>query len=155
MTAAGSSRSRAAAGASGASVRRPRSAWSRCSRARSSRSRSAAALPNCFVNSSICSPWAAGSRAASATQLSGKIRFERQHLKTPFCGWNFGTVRFYMISESVAVGSVNGNSLGKRQGGSKRRNEASELLRACKQAQQTLQSALEICTQQINLDVWY
>lgn len=90
---------------------------------------------NCFVNSSICSPWAAGSRSASATQLSGKIRFERQHLKTPFCGGNFGAVRFYMISESIAVGSVNGNSLGKRQGGSKRRNEASVLLRACEQAQ--------------------
>lgn len=39
-----------------------------------------------------------------------------------------------MISESIAVGSVNGDSLGKRQGGSKRRNELSLLLKACNQA---------------------
>lgn len=34
-----------------------------------------------------------------------------------------------MISESIAVGSVNGNSLGKKQGGRKRRNEVAVLLR--------------------------
>lgn len=47
-----------------------------------------------------------------------------------------------MISESIAVGSVNGSSLGKKQGGSKRRNEASVLLRACEQAEETRQSAI-------------
>lgn len=35
-----------------------------------------------------------------------------------------------MISESIAVGSVNGNSLGKKLGGSERRKEASVLPRA-------------------------
>lgn len=39
-----------------------------------------------------------------------------------------------MISESIAVGSVNGNSLGKTRGGSKRRNELSLSLKACNQA---------------------
>lgn len=64
----------------------------------------------------------------------GKLDLKGNTSKHPFCGWNFGAVRFYMISESIAVGSVNGNSLGKKQGESKRRNEASVLLRACKQA---------------------
>lgn len=83
---------------------------------------------NCFVNSSICSPWAAECCVLPSwdcwTQLSVKISFERQHLKTPFCGQNFGTVKFYMISESIAVGSVNGNSLWKKQGGRERKKRA-------------------------------
>lgn len=39
-----------------------------------------------------------------------------------------------MISESIAVGSVNGNSLGKKEGGREQRNELSLLLKACSQA---------------------